>query len=309
MAKGGGVDYQSDVIGFESEYRGNLVKSKTQKSLGIGRIQNINRYLKKAYVDFENGQEFILLKDLIAVNPSKKPQWIEDRFGENSKRTIMKWNGKTNGYLNPNYRNEPEPEPDTDMLDYYDSRISSDPSLKDNIKYPKFDDEYEFEKSSRNEPDTEMLDFYSEKGGMMAKGGLLEHGLQVGDEIMSNSANLIFVRKNGKSYVININTGKRLTQSEFDKMDNSPQNSFSRMAKGGRTGRGINKKYAYFAVDKKDMKIVNAWELTSDVESLKYYAKQDLIDDDRNPKEFSILSKNYLISQSIDPFDLSNWKN
>ena len=199
----------------------------------------------------------------------------------------------------------------------------------------------------------------------MAKGGLLEHGLEVGDEIMSNSANLIFVRKNGKSYVININTGKRLTQSEFDKMDNSPQNSFSRMAKGGvietikskyqiagsdnggvwayskrvaneiaskfngsvqedgskwyvslnkmakggRTGRGINKKYAYFAVDKKDMKIVNAWELTSDVESLKYYAKQDLIDDDRNPKEFSILSKNYLISQSIDPFDLSNWKN
>lgn len=67
----------------------------------------------------------------------------------------------------------------------------------------------------------------------MAKGGILEHGLQVGDEIMTSTANLVFVRKNGKMYVININTGKRLTQSEFDKMDNRSQNDFSKMAKGG----------------------------------------------------------------------------
>ena len=68
-----------------------------------------------------------------------------------------------------------------------------------------------------------------------AKGGILEHGLQVGDEIMDSASNLLFVRKNKKQYVININTGKRLTQSEFDKMDNKNQNDFSRMAKGGKT--------------------------------------------------------------------------
>lgn len=80
-------------------------------------------------------------------------------------------------------------------------------------------------------------------------------------------------------------------------------------AKGGGVRGGINRKYAYFAVDKKDNKIVDAWELVDDVESLKYYAKQDLIDNDRNPKHFSILSKKYLISQGIQPFEKSNWKN
>ena len=82
-------------------------------------------------------------------------------------------------------------------------------------------------------------------------------------------------------------------------------------AKGGGVGSrsGINRKYSYFAVDKKDNKIVDAWELVDDVVSLKYYAKQDLIDNDRNPKDFGILSKKYLIAQGIDPFNKSNWKN
>ena len=86
-------------------------------------------------------------------------------------------------------------------------------------------------------------------------------------------------------------------------------NPYKKMAKGGGVGRGINKKYAYFAVDKSDKKIVDAWELDSDVETLKYYAKLDLVDNDRNPKDFSILNKKYLILQGIDPFDKSNWKN
>jgi hypothetical protein len=35
------------------------------------------------------------------------------------------------------------PQPDTDMLDYYDSKISNDPSNEsDSVKYPTFDDEY-----------------------------------------------------------------------------------------------------------------------------------------------------------------------
>ena len=79
----------------------------------------------------------------------------------------------------------------------------------------------------------ESLEFVSRPGHKMAHGGMLEHGLQVGDEIMTSAANLLFVRKNKKIYVININTGKRLTQSEWDKMDNKNQNDFSRMATGG----------------------------------------------------------------------------
>jgi hypothetical protein len=69
----------------------------------------------------------------------------------------------------------------------------------------------------------------------LAKGGLLEHGLRVFDEIVALSYNLIFVRNNGKKYVVNLNTGRRLTQSEFDKLSNKQQNELRVMAKGGST--------------------------------------------------------------------------
>jgi len=77
-----------------------------------------------------------------------------------------------------------------------------------------------------------------------------------------------------------------------------------KMVKGG----GINKKYKYFAIGKNDNKIVNAWELISDVESLKYYAKIDLKDNDYNPKDFKIVSGKFLISQGINPYDNANWR-
>jgi len=161
MATGGDITAQNNNLRW-----GNLVKSKKHKSDGIGRIVHIDLYKKEALVYFKNREASISWGDLTIVPISKTPKWMEEIFGEKRKPRLYK-EAKTNGYINPNNRNEP----DTDMLDYYDSRISSDPSLKDNIKYPKFDDEYEFEKSSRNEPDTEMLDYYSEKGGIMAKGG------------------------------------------------------------------------------------------------------------------------------------------
>lgn len=77
-----------------------------------------------------------------------------------------------------------------------------------------------------------------------------------------------------------------------------------KMVRGG----GINKKYKYFAVGKQDNKIVDAWELISDVESLKYYAKIDLKDNDLNPKDYKIVSGKFLLSQGINPFDTENWK-
>ena len=96
----------------------------------------------------------------------------------------------------------------------------------------------------------ESLEFVSRPGHKMAHGGMLEHGLQVGDEIMTSAANLLFVRKNKKIYVININTGKRLTQSEWDKMDNKNQNDFSRMATGGGVpGLDASKQLSILEVD------------------------------------------------------------
>lgn len=71
----------------------------------------------------------------------------------------------------------------------------------------------------------------------------------------------------------------------------------------------INKKYDYFAIRKIDSKIANGWEIIDDVESLKYYAKQDLKDNDQNPKDYNIVSKRFLLSKKINPFDENNWVN
>ena len=79
--------------------------------------------------------------------------------------------------------------------------------------------------------------------------------------------------------------------------------------KGGGIGGkyGVNKKYTHFAVSKKTGKIVNGWETISDVESLKYYAKQDLIDMDLKPADFKILSAATLKREGTNPFDWNSW--
>ena len=76
------------------------------------------------------------------------------------------------------------------------------------------------------------------------------------------------------------------------------------MSKGGK----INKKYAYFALATSDNKIVNAWEIVDDVESLKYYAKEDMKDMDFKPYDYKLLSKAALIRQGIDPFNVDSWR-
>ena len=76
------------------------------------------------------------------------------------------------------------------------------------------------------------------------------------------------------------------------------------MAKGGK----INKKYAYFALATSDNKIVNAWEIVDDIESLKYYAKLDMKDMDFKPSDYKLLSKATLIRQGIDPFNVDSWR-
>lgn len=71
----------------------------------------------------------------------------------------------------------------------------------------------------------------------------------------------------------------------------------------------INKRYTHFALVKATGKIVNGWETLSDIESLKYYAKMDMADNDFKPSQYTILSSKALLQKGINPFDFSNWSN
>jgi|GEM_PF-3035867 hypothetical protein len=73
----------------------------------------------------------------------------------------------------------------------------------------------------------------------------------------------------------------------------------------------IDPTYTHFAVNNEDGKIYNGWEYDSDMDkaSILYYCKIDLKDMDLNPKNFKIITKKYLLSSNIDPFDSNNWKN
>lgn len=87
---------------------------------------------------------------------------------------------------------------------------------------------------------------------------------------------------------------------------------FSNYEKGGMTyAKGgvhnVNPNYDYFAVNKKTNKIVDGWEIVDDVESLKYYAKIDLKDNDFNPKDYNLLSAKTLKARGIDPYSWDSW--
>jgi len=77
-------------------------------------------------------------------------------------------------------------------------------------------------------------------------------------------------------------------------------------AKGGKVK--VDRKYTHFAVRKSDNKIVTGWEYKDlDKESIKEYITMDLKDMDLLPKEYTILTKQQLLSKGINPFDWSNW--
>jgi hypothetical protein len=72
----------------------------------------------------------------------------------------------------------------------------------------------------------------------------------------------------------------------------------------------INRKYTHFCVSKATGKIVDAWEYKGiDKESISEYYKMDMKDNDRDRKEYKLLTKAYLLSKGIDPFATVNWGN
>jgi hypothetical protein len=105
--------------------------------------------------------------------------------------------------------------------------------------------------------------------------------------------------------LINDNDVKDLNPLHYERETQKRIEKSFGMAKGG--VHKVNKKYEYFAVNKKTNKIVDGWEIVDDVESLKYYAKMDLEDNDLNPKDYNLLSAKTLKSRGIDPYSWDSW--
>ena len=79
----------------------------------------------------------------------------------------------------------------------------------------------------------------AEDGGMMAKGGLLQHGLEYGDKIINSSGgNVIEVEtKSGDRVLINLDKGKRIKKEDYtmDSASSTYKDFF--MADGGETSQ------------------------------------------------------------------------
>ena len=71
------------------------------------------------------------------------------------------------------------------------------------------------------------------KSGMMAEGGMTEHNLMIGDTIKQSFGNVVVVENDGKTYVVNINTGQRWSDSEWWNLSKGDTTKYTKMAKGG----------------------------------------------------------------------------
>lgn len=70
----------------------------------------------------------------------------------------------------------------------------------------------------------------------------------------------------------------------------------------------IDPTYTHFALRKSDQKILTGWEYKDlDKESIKEYAKMDIVDMDENPKDYTIITVKGMSAKNIDPFDSDNW--
>jgi hypothetical protein len=109
-----------------------------------------------------------------------------------------------------------------------------------------------------------------EDGGYMAMGGIMEHGLEVGDNIYDadNENNLIFVENDSVDYEVNLSTGKRY------RMGHSNERQDNYMAKGG-------KLYVKSYADDKREKALHRGKRISDEGNVYYENRLNHADVDR----------------------------
>jgi len=164
-------------------------------------------------------------------------------------------------------------------------------------------------------------DNYFADGGMMADGGMIGDRVKVSDFTDYSYHNTL---ESAKEYADNLRArGYEAIVTEspsgyeakhrvlWKKNIRDSRNEKRVYYSGGYMAKGgvhkVNRKYAYFAVNKKTNKIVDGWEIVDDVESLKYYAKMDLEDNDMNPKDYNLLSAKTLKARGIDPYSWDSW--
>jgi hypothetical protein len=66
-----------------------------------------------------------------------------------------------------------------------------------------------------------------------AKGGMTDHNLMIGDTIKQSFGNILVVENDGKTYLVNINTGQRWTDSEWWSLSKGEITKYTKMAEGG----------------------------------------------------------------------------
>jgi DNA repair protein RadC len=79
---------------------------------------------------------------------------------------------------------------------------------------------------------------YMADGGMMAKGGMVQHGLIEGDKIISHFDNVVVVENDGKTFLVNLNVGKRWSENKWYSMNHGASSKNSKMADGGMFEQG-----------------------------------------------------------------------
>jgi hypothetical protein len=87
----------------------------------------------------------------------------------------------------------------------------------------------------RKEHVKKLREIYNRKRAesKMAKGGMTDHNLMIGDTIKQSFGNVVVVENDGKTYVVNINTGQRWTDSEWWSLSKGETTKYTKMAKGG----------------------------------------------------------------------------
>jgi hypothetical protein len=75
-------------------------------------------------------------------------------------------------------------------------------------------------------------------GGMMAEGGMTEHGLKQGDMIINQFDNVVVVQNEGKTFVVNLNVGKRWSENQWLSLNHGESSNNSKMADGGMMANG-----------------------------------------------------------------------
>jgi len=77
-----------------------------------------------------------------------------------------------------------------------------------------------------------------EERGKMAKGGMLEHGMKQGDKIKGSFDNVVIVENGGKIFVVNLNTGKRWSESAWVSANHGNDGMLAKMEDGGYMAKG-----------------------------------------------------------------------